>query len=215
MERTMRAIVFAMIGALGLLLAVSAGPATAQDGYRIGPGDQLTIEVLQDSSLNRTVVVLPDGRFSFPFAGSVTAAGRTVGQVEAAVTAAIASNFATEPNVFVSVQPAPEEPRVRTAPSAPAAPPTISVYYLGEVQSPGLRDIAPGTTILQALAQTGGFTDFAALKRIQVRRTNRMTGVQQVVEINYQALSEGARMTNDFTLQEGDVILVPQRRLFE
>lgn len=211
----MRAIVIAMIGVLGVLLTLGAAPATAQEGYRIGPGDRLTIEVLEDSSLNRTVVVLPDGRFSFPFAGTLPASGRTVSQVEAALTAAIASNFANEPNVFVSVQPAPEEPRVRAAPAAPAPPPTISVYFLGEVQSPGLRDMEPGTTVLQALAQSGGFTDFAALKRIQVRRTNRLTRVQQVVEINYQALSEGARMINDFTLADGDVILVPQRRLFE
>jgi polysaccharide export outer membrane protein len=68
---------------------------------------------------------------------------------------------------------------------------------------------------LQALAQSGGLTRFAATKRIQLRRTDPRTGQQQISNINYRALSDGAVMVRDFVLQDGDVILVPERRLFE
>jgi polysaccharide export outer membrane protein len=92
---------------------------------------------------------------------------------------------------------------------------TIDIYFLGEVNTPGLREVAPGTTLLQALAQSGGLTRFAATRRIQLRRTNPQTGQQWVAEIDYRALANGAALATDITLQDGDVILVPERRLFE
>lgn len=194
----------------GLLLAVLAAmAATAQQQYRVSPGDTLTIEVLEDTSLNRSLVVLPDGRFSFPFAGSVLAAGRTVGQIEQALTAAIAPNFSVTPSVFVSVQPGSAE-----AFAEPAAA-TIEIYFIGEVNTPGLAEVEPGTTFLQALALGGGPTRFAATKRIQLRRTDPKSRTQKVYKIDYNALSKGAALRNDFPLRDGDVILVPERRLFE
>jgi polysaccharide export outer membrane protein len=197
-----------LFAALSLILV--AGASLAQSEYRIQPGDTLAIEVLEDSTLNRSVVVLPDGRFSFPFAGSLPAAGRTVSQVQSDIAQAIQSNYATRPTVFVSAQPA-DRPAV-TGPSAAA---TIDVYFLGEVGTPGLRPVAPGTTFLQALAQAGGFTPFAATKRIQLHRTDPRTGQQVVQSFNYKALSRGAQLLQDTPLRDGDVILVPERRLFE
>ena len=192
--------------------AVWIAPASAQDGYQIKSGDVLQIEVLEDPSLNRDVLVLPSGEFSFPFAGTVRAGGRSVGQVQSAIAGGIASNFASTPNVFVSVRSLrPKEPRR----GGTAAPATMDIYLLGEVNSPGTKSVAPGTTFLQALAQSGGFSQFAAKKRIQLRRSNRATGEQTLIKINYRALANGAALRRDVVLQDGDVILVPERRLFE
>ena len=192
--------------AAALIMTMIAGMAFAQSEYQVRPGDTLVIEVLEDNSLNRSTVVLPDGRISFPFAGSVTVAGSTVGQVQDVIANGIAVNFANRPNVFVSVQPG-----QRAAASGPA---TIDVYFMGEVNTPGVKPMPRGTTLLQALAQSGGLTRFAADKRIQLRRTNPRTGQQSITQIDYRALSNGAVM-NDFSLADGDVILVPERRLFE
>lgn len=194
----------------GLVLAATS--ALAQSNYRIVPGDTVSIEVLEDSSLNRTLLVLPDGSLNFPFAGSVRVAGRTVSEVERTIAGAIASNFATPPTVFVTVASV-----VNTPEEEPLEVPeeTISVYFTGEVNRPGLIPMAPGTTFLQALAQSGGFTRFAATKRVSLRRTNSLTGQQQVFTINYKALADGAVVSRPVILQDGDVILVPERRLFE
>jgi polysaccharide export outer membrane protein len=187
--------------------------AWAQNGYRISPGDVLAIEVLEDPSLNREVLVLPDGSISFPFAGTLRASGLTIDQVEAAVAQGIAPNFAVEPNVFVTVR--------QVRPSAPAgagrtaAARTIEIYFLGEVNNAGPVEIPPGTTFLQALSWSGGFTPFAAQRRVQLRRTDPETGHQYVSEIDYRAIANGARLSQDVTLIEGDIILVPERRLFE
>ena len=192
-----------------LAMVLTSLPAAAQSEYRVRPGDTLVIEVLEDATLNRSVAVLPDGRFSFPFAGSVRAGGRTVSEIQTDLASAITSNFVAPPNVFVAVQPAERVPTASTALGD-----TIDVYFLGEVNNPGLQAVTPGTTLLQAVAISGGVSRFAAVKRIQLRRTNPSTGVQNVTILNYKALANGA-VTTDIELKDGDVILVPERRLFE
>ncbi|MGI9390916.1 MAG: polysaccharide biosynthesis/export family protein [Boseongicola sp.] len=202
----MKTMIFAVVSFL------AASVAYAQSQYQIQSGDTLQIEVLEDPSLNRTVLVLPNGSITFPFVGNVQAGGQTPGQVQGAITSGIASNFATQPTVFVTVQAL----RTRAAPtSGGGSRGTIDVYMLGEIGSPGEKSIRRGTTILQALASTGGFTKFAATKRILLRRTNPRTGEQTVSRINYKAIADGASGGQDVVLADGDVIIVPERRLFE
>ena len=187
-------------------------PGAVQANYLIQPGDTLRVEVLEDSTLNRSVLVLPDGRISFPLAGTVRAGGLSVGQIERAITSRLAPNFATEPNVFVSVTGVtPREERVEEEEELE----TVLVYIVGEVGSPGPKQVLPGTTVLQLLSQSGGFTQFAATKRLQLRRKDHASGRERLYRINYRAISQGAAITTDLTLREGDVLLVPERRLFE
>ena len=195
-----------MIRFIALIFVVLAGMASAQDEYRAKSGDVVIVEVLEDSSLNRSVQILPDGRFSFPFAGSLTGAGRTVGEIAATITTAIAPNFATPPTVFVSIQP---DTRSVAGTGSAGSSRSIDVYFLGEVNQPGLRELKSGTTMLQAIGEAGGLTRFAATKRIQLRRGTTVS------TLNYKALSDGAALPRNTPLQDGDVILVPERRLFE
>lgn len=190
---------------LAVLVSALAAPlALAQSaGYRIQPGDSLAITVLEDDTLNRQVLVLPDGRISVPLAGSVQAAGNTVESVESTIADRLASNFAVRPNVFVSVVEVAEEQD------------TFPIYVLGQVQNPGLVEVLPGTTLLQAVALSGGLDRFAAAKRIQLRRTDTSTGQERLYLFNYRAVERGGSIESMITLREGDVILVPERRLFE
>ncbi len=194
---------------LGLMAGFAALPLEAlAQGYRIQPGDILRIEVIEDEALNRTVLVGPDGRINVPMAGSIRASGRTVQTIQNILTSRLSSSFNAPPNVYVALeQLAPEQP--------PAEPETITIYVLGEVERPGKVEMEPGTTLLQAFAEMGGFSNFAATKRVQLRRTDPKTRVEKVYVLNYEAMSQG--QTKDATLQvrDGDVILVPARRLFE
>jgi polysaccharide export outer membrane protein len=195
--------VLAFLLGLACLLA-GLLPAAAQDGYRLRPGDVLRIEVLEDAELNRSVLIAPDGRITIPLAGAIAAGGRTVEQVQADLIARLAPNFAAPPTVFVSL-----ERLVEPRPPGPPAKTTIEVYVMGESANPGRLDVERGSTLLQAFAQMGGFTKFAATKRIQLRR-----GARTFV-IDYSAIERGTSTAGDTVLQKGDVILVPQRRLFE
>lgn len=187
----------------------------SQEKFRVSPGDVLAIEVLEDPSLNRDVLVLPDGQFSFPFAGTVRAGGRTLTQVEEDLKTAISGNFALPPSVFVSVR------NIQPRSSPQILTPTeemeesVNIYFIGEVNTPGLRSLAQGTTFLQAVAANGGFTNFAALKRIQLRSKDPRTGRQVTIKLNYKALAAGAEILYDPVLRDGDIIVVPERRLFE
>lgn len=179
----------------------------AQD-YLLVPGDVLNVEVVEDSSLNRSVLVLPDGNINFPFAGSVRAAGRSITQVQSNLRTALAPNFAATPTVFASIN------RVSSETAAADAD-LITIYFVGEVNSPGPKQVEPGLTFLQAMAATGGFTPFAAKKRIQLRRSDPSTGSEYIYKFDFRAVSNGARISGNSTLRDGDVILVPERRLFE
>jgi polysaccharide biosynthesis/export protein len=200
---------FAYLLSFVVALMFGAVSASAQSDYRIQSGDVLQIEVLEDPSLDRAVVVLPNGQISFPFAGTLRAGGRTIGQVQASLRDALSSNFAAPPTIFVGVQPVRDDAALAEARLGP----TIDVYFVGEVNRPGIVQVRQGTTLLQAVAVSGGVSRFAAVKRIQLRRTGA-DGVQRVTFLNYKALADGAVAT-DIELKDGDVILVPERRLFE
>lgn len=194
---------------IAALAAVFAVAASAQSNYRLSPGDTLTVEVLEDASLNRQVLVLPDGSISIPLAGVVSAAGRTTTEVQQAIANALAPNFATTPTVSVAVT-AVAPPTVATGTAA-----TIDIFLMGEIEGAGRIAVDRGTTLLQALAQAGGFTPFAATKRIQLRRTDTRTGQQKVYNVDYRAIERGESGMGGTVLADGDVILVPERRLFE
>jgi polysaccharide biosynthesis/export protein len=191
-----------LLAALAVICAVPAALAQSA-GYRIQPGDVLAITVLEDETLNRQTLVLPDGRISVPLAGSVNASGQSVEAVERAIADRLASNFAVRPSVFVSVVSVDEEEE------------TFPIYVLGQVNSPGLVEVLPGTTLLQAVALSGGLDRFAATKRIQLRRSDPTTGQERLYIFNYRAVERGGAITSMITLREGDVIVVPERRLFE
>ncbi|WP_428515109.1 polysaccharide biosynthesis/export family protein [Roseovarius sp.] len=197
-----------------LLFAIGlAGTATAQSEYRIKPGDTLRVEVLEDPGLNREVLVLPDGSISFPLAGAVNAGRRSTEQVAQTISSELADNFATEPTVLVSVSAlAPRQPR---QPRVEPEPDVMNVYILGEANEPGRKEVAPGTTLLQFLAEAGGLSRFAAEKRIQLRRVDRTSGQELVYRFNYRSMGGAGSISGTTVLAPGDVIVVPERRLFE
>lgn len=190
-----------------VLLALAVAPfALAQDAYRIKPGDTLDITVLEDANLNRQVLVRPDGGISMPIAGNIQAGGNSIQAVERIITDRLASGFSITPTVSVAL--------TGVAAATSTASTTVDVFFIGEIGSQGLTAVPRGSTILQALAAAGGPGQFAAKKRIQLRRTDR-SGHETVFLFNYAAIMNGARIQNNLVVQDGDIIVVPERKLFE
>jgi polysaccharide biosynthesis/export protein len=188
------------------LLPILALSASAQD-YRVRPGDVLQIEVLEDATLNRSAIVLPDGQITLPVAGTIRVAGRSLGQVQEELARRLAPGFAAAPTVFVTLSALAERPE-------PAPERTIDIFVLGAANAPGKVEVSPGTTLLQAIAQAGGLSPFAAKKRIQLRRVDK-SGNEQIYKLDLDAIERGAAGGGATRLVEGDVIVVPQRKLFE
>jgi polysaccharide export outer membrane protein len=197
--------------ARGVLLALCfalacAGVARAQvDGsgvYRIQPGDVLSVAVLEDPGLNQTLLVRPDGRISMPIAGTIAVEGLSPEEAQAVIRRNLARDFVQPPTVTVALQSASEE-----------TPGLIEVFVLGEVARPGPYEVEAPIELLQLLAVAGGPSPFAATRRIQLRRRGE-TG-DAVVFFDYQNVEDGLVPVDRLMLQDGDVVVVPQRRLFE
>lgn len=201
--------IFTLLASILLLPTLLAAPAFAQNAYLVKAGDILRIEVLEDATLNRTSLVPPDGRITIPLAGSLAAAGRSVEEIQADLIKKLTPSFAAPPSVFVSIE------SIFTAPlnTTPVVPVLYAIYVNGEAAKPGRFDVDPGTSVLQLFAQMGGFSKFAATKRIQLRRIEH--GAEKIYGINYDQILAGASTAGNTTLKDGDIIIVPQRRLFE
>lgn len=196
---------FAPLISLITALCVILPTTVAAQEYRLRSGDTIRFEVLEDPSLNRALLVAPDGRVNAPLAGTVQAAGRTVVAVQSDLAERLAPNFATTPNVYVAL----ESQRVRQAPFPDQPAPTMDVFVVGEANGAGLVEVREDATVLQLIAQMGGFTRFAATKRLQLRRGG------ETIVMNYKSIEDGTSELGSLRLVEGDVLVVPQRRLFE
>ncbi|NOD65581.1 MULTISPECIES: polysaccharide biosynthesis/export family protein [unclassified Ruegeria] len=200
-----------VIGSLiALVITMLATTWSWAQSYQIQPGDALQVEVLEDPTLNRTILVLPDGSINFPLAGSLRAAGQSTNGLSSSLSSALASNFNAPPTVFISVASLAPPPLLG---AQAATGPTIDVFIMGEVNIPGKFLATEGTTILQVLAQAGGLTNFAARKRIELRRADSKTGVVNKYIYNYNG--SGGGIQGNTVLRTGDVVVVPSRRLFE
>ncbi len=186
-----------LLGSILTLILFST--VTVAQGYRVQPGDVLRIEVVEDESLNRTVLISPDGRISLPGAGGLRVSGLTIEQIQSTLAARLESSFVSRPNVFVGIEGlAPEEDD-----------PVIEIFVVGEATTVGRIELEPGTVLLQAIAAFGGFTNFAATKRIQLRRGT------DIYAIDYNQIVDGTSQNGLVRMHEGDVIVIPQRKLFE
>ena len=87
------------------------------------------------------------------------------------------------------------------------------IFVTGEVLRPGTYNFRPHTNIVQALALAGGVGPFAAPQRIQVHRNIR--GVDSIFMFNFNAYRSGTDTTDNINLRPGDIIIVPERGLFE
>ncbi|MEM7498347.1 MAG: polysaccharide biosynthesis/export family protein [Pseudomonadota bacterium] len=211
-----------LLAAVALLFALP-GMAGAQS-FTLKPGDTLSITVLEDENLNRSVLVRPDGKISLPLAGTIDAEGRTPEEVQQAILSRLATDFITPPTVSVALQSLGPANQLEEAQEASEdfegvleeeAERIGQVFVIGIVNSPGALQIEPGRrlTVLQALAMAGGPGVFAARKRIQVRRLTE-TG-EEVFFFNYDDVEDGDVAVEPLVLVDGDVIVVPERGLFE
>ncbi len=86
---------------------------------------------------------------------------------------------------------------------------TVNVFVYGEVKTPGVIPYLSSKkiTLLQALAQAGGTTEWAKKSKIVIKRKDKKTGREIKIPVNLKNLMSGKN--SDFVLEEGDVVIVP------
>lgn len=165
-----------------LPMDLPAGP-----DYVLGPGDGVSIDIWGGVAQRLQRVVDPSGRLALPEVGTVEVAGRTLGDVQRVVQAALRTQFhEVEADVSLS--------RIRT----------VRVYVVGEVENPGPYDISSLSTPLNALYAAGGPTSRGSLRHLRLYR-----GKELVQEVDaYDLLLHGVH--NEVAkIQSGDTLQVP------
>lgn len=187
-----------------LFLLVITSSAQAQT---LKSGDALSITVLQDSKLDRQVVVDPTGQIAFPLAGHIRARGLTPLALENILKSKLQSNYKDE-NLDVTVAVA-----SASKPDVPEEDLKPKVFLTGEIVRPGAYVVRQRTTLMQAISLAGGLGPFAAKSRIQVRR--RIGKDEIIYAFNYRAYEAGYDLEGNVNLRAGDVVIVPERGIFE
>lgn len=158
--------------------------------YTIGPADILGVVFWRETEMSGDVTVRPDGKISLPVIGEVAAAGLAPMQLQERLRTA-ASKFITDPNVVVVV---------RTINSR-------RIFVTGMVTNPGGQSLVGPLTVMQAIAQAGGVTEYANSKKITILRME--DGQSQVLKFNYKDVAQGKNIEQNIVLKPGDTVVVP------
>lgn len=161
------------------------------EDYQIGAGDVLKVTVWHEPDASvASVVVLPTGRVSLPLLHEVEVVGLTIPQLEKKLTDKLGTLLNT-PEVSVSV----------------LGMNSKKVYITGKVKKEGPLSLTYPMTVMQALSEAGGVTDYAKKKGIYVLRTE--DGRQFKIPFDYRAVLKGEHLETNVPLIPGDMIVVP------
>ena len=165
---------------------------TMRDEYKIGEGDVLQISVWGEPTASvPSGVVRPDGMISLPLVKDISVSGLTPAQAEKAITDLLSKQIkGADVTVIVS--------QIHSK----------KIFVVGGgVKKEGPISFTYRMTIMQALSEAGGLSDYAKRKKIYVLRNEN--GRQYKLPFNYDAVLNGEHMELNIPLQAGDTLVVP------
>jgi len=164
---------------------------TMHDEYRIGEGDVIQISVWGEPTASGGGVVRPDGMISMPLIKDIRVSGMTPAEVEKVITELLSKQIKGA-DVTVMVN------QINSK----------KIFVVGGgVKKEGPISFTYRMTIMQALSEAGGLSDYAKRKKIYVLRNEN--GRQFKLPFNYDAVLNGEHMELNIPLQAGDTLVVP------
>ena len=168
--------------------------ATPDYEYLIGPGDTMEVFVWGNPDLSTNVVVKPDGKITTRLVENIEASGKTASQlardiekaygqyVKSAVVSVIVNNFVGVPFQQVRV--------------------------VGEAPSPLNVPYRKHMTVLDAMIEVGGLTDFASGNRAVLIRN--FEGTREVLELRLDDLLKDGDISANIPMYPGDIVIIPE-----
>jgi polysaccharide export outer membrane protein len=141
--------------------------AYGESEFRLGPDDVVEVFVYKEQELSTTVVVRPDGKISLPLIGELSVSGKTAVELQKEIAQKL-FQYISQPTVNVIVK------EVNSA----------KVSVLGEVKTPGVYKIKDRSTVLDAVALAGGFTEYAKRDKVTLIRIGATGQKPQQFRIN-------------------------------
>ena len=189
--------------ALVLMLSFWSGGDAQAQSQALQAGDSIAITVFQDPKLDRQMIIGPAGTISFPLVGQIKAAGMSPENLANLLKSRLQDKYTADLDITVSL--------ISLGRENEELKPRF--FVTGEVRTPGSYPIRTTTTVMQGIAIAGGVGPFAAKQRIQLRR--KINGKDAIFVFNYLAFEDGTDLERNIDLRAGDVIIVPERGLFE
>lgn len=161
--------------------------AAVPDTYIVGSGDQLKINFYGKESDSFEVIVDREGRISIPDLSPVEVAGLTFAEIKELVKVKVEQEVIGV-KAFVSLG------QLRS----------MRILVLGEAYKPGSYSVSSLTTVSHALFVSGGVSDIASLRNIQVKRAGNV-----VANFDLYDLLINGDSSNDIVLKPGDAVFIP------
>ena len=158
--------------------------------YLLGIGDVILVQVWKEEELSGEQQIRLDGRISLPLIGDLKAVGVSPEELAAQIEKHYRLTLA-EPSVTVTLKQSNQR-----------------YYVVGQVQQPGEFPLDSHLTVLQALARSGGFLEWAKTSDIAIIRRDAEGG-EKILPFNYDTMLRRGDLSNHLLLAPGDTIVVP------
>ena len=162
------------------------------ENYKLGPGDQVIIELWGYNEATYNQTISPEGRITISQVGPIYLSGLTIKEAQAKIRNVLRSKYASIDGAQTEVSLTLGNIR------------SIQVNMMGEVAVPGTYRLSSFSTVFHALYRAGGVTKTGSLRGIKVIRGGKEFATVDVYGYLFTGNSE-----SDIRLEEGDVVLVP------
>lgn len=162
--------------------------------YRLGPGDEVIIDIWGTSQNTIRQQISPDGTINIEKIGPVSLSGMTVSEANEYLKRVLGKTYSglDAPDGTLEIRLTLGNAR------------TIQINVMGEVVQPGTYALSSFSTVFHALYRAGGVNEIGSLRNVQVTRNGKTVAKVDV----YDFIMKG-KTQDDIRLQEGDVIIVP------
>lgn len=162
--------------------------------YRLGPGDEVIIDIWGTSQNTIRQQISPDGTINIEKIGPVSLSGMTVSEANEYLKRVLGKTYSglDAPDGTLEIRLTLGNAR------------TIQINVMGEVIQPGTYALSSFSTVFHALYRVGGVNQIGSLRNVQVTRNGKTVAKVDV----YDFIMKG-KTQDDIRLQEGDVIIVP------
>jgi polysaccharide export outer membrane protein len=158
----------------------------------LGPGDKLELTIFYGNKESKATYSLDaSGQVEVQYIGPVVAGGKSTRQVQEEIQQRLADGYLKDPVVSLTL----------------VEINSLKCSVFGQVAHSGTVKFTPGMTIVEVIAQSGGFSPLARKNLVRVTRTT--SGKKQTYEIPVEMIGEGKRP--NFPMMPGDEVFVPER----
>lgn len=171
-------------------------PEVADAEYRLGVGDQVSVQVWKSPELSVTVPVRPDGKISVPLIGDVVAAGETTQKLSGTLAQGFSEYVRNAQVTVIVLNPSSGEYLRR-------------VRVTGAVVTPLSLSHQQGITVLDLVLQAGGLTEFASGNKSKLYR--KVGDKMEVFPIYLDDILQKGRLETNYSLAPSDIVTVPER----